>query len=156
MKPIKIEIEGLHSFIEKQVIDFSMVGPTNLFGIFGPTGSGKSTILDAMILALYGTVERSKTNSDFINSKCAKARVSFEFETIERGKSKKYEIERVYKRKKDGGVEQIAQVFEKTTLGKSQVTEGAVKVDEFVKTTIGLTENEFTKCVALPQGAFAG
>ena len=69
MKPIKLEIEGLHSFETNQVVDFSLLSAKGIFGIFGATGSGKSTILDAIILALYGKVSRSKTNSDFINLK---------------------------------------------------------------------------------------
>ena len=79
MKPIKLEIEGLHSFQAKQVVDFNALSNSGIFGIFGQTGSGKSTILDAIILALYGKVQRSKTNSDFINLKSKKAVVSLTF-----------------------------------------------------------------------------
>ena len=52
MKPRKLTIKGLNSFIEEQVIDFKRLTEKGLFGIFGPTGSGKSTILDAMTIAL--------------------------------------------------------------------------------------------------------
>ena len=41
MKPIKLKIKGLNSFIEEQTIDFNILSKYNLFGIFGPTGSGK-------------------------------------------------------------------------------------------------------------------
>ena len=68
MKPIKLTIEGLNSFESKQELDFqSLTG--GVFGIFGKTGSGKSTILDAITLSLYGKVERTKQNIDFINTK---------------------------------------------------------------------------------------
>ena len=46
MKPKKLQIKGLNSFLEKQTIDFERLTERGLFGIFGPTGSGKSTILD--------------------------------------------------------------------------------------------------------------
>ena len=46
MRPKILEIEGLQSFKEVQRIDFDDLGETGLFGIFGPTGSGKSTVLD--------------------------------------------------------------------------------------------------------------
>ena len=79
MKPIKLVIDGLNSFETRQELDFSALGE-GVFGIFGKTGSGKSTILDAITLALYGEVERSKQNVDFINTKTKKAVVEFLFE----------------------------------------------------------------------------
>lgn len=58
MKPIKLEVKGLNSFIDKQVVEFDKLTERGLFGIFGPTGSGKSTILDGITLALYGDIAR--------------------------------------------------------------------------------------------------
>ena len=46
MRPIKLKIKGLNSFVEEQTIDFEKLTKQGFFGIFGPTGSGKSTILD--------------------------------------------------------------------------------------------------------------
>ncbi len=43
MRPLKLRISGLNSFVEEQVIDFERLTERGLFGIFGPTGSGKST-----------------------------------------------------------------------------------------------------------------
>ena len=54
MRPIWIKIKGLNSFLEPQEIDFQELTGEGLFGIFGPTGSGKSSILDGITLALYG------------------------------------------------------------------------------------------------------
>ena len=53
MKPLKLTIKGLNSFAEAQTIDFEELSSKGIFGIFGPTGSGKSTILDGITLALY-------------------------------------------------------------------------------------------------------
>lgn len=157
MKPIKLEIEGLHSFEAKQTIDFSALSSQGIFGIFGATGSGKSTILDAIILALYGKVQRSKTNSDFINLKSKKAVINFEFSFIEEGKEKIYKINRTFKRKPKNNqeVEQVAEVFELGAFGSRQIVEGVSKVDDFVKNLIGMSDAEFLKCIALPQGEFA-
>ena len=50
MRPIRLELTGLNSYIDKQVIDFEKLIERGLFGIFGTTGSGKSTILDAITI----------------------------------------------------------------------------------------------------------
>ena len=157
MKPIKLEIEGLHSFEACQVIDFSALSSSGIFGIFGATGSGKSTILDAIILALYGKVQRSKTNSDFINLKSKKAVVSFEFSFTEEGKEKVFRIRRQFKRKPRNNqeVEQVAEIFEVGAFGSRQIVEGVSKVDDFVENLLGMGDTEFLKCIALPQGEFA-
>lgn len=157
MRPIKLEIEGLHSFESNQVIDFSLLSAKGIFGIFGATGSGKSTILDAIILALYGKVLRSKTNSDFINLKSKKAVINFEFSFIEEGKEKVYRVKRIFKRrpKNNQEVEQIAEVYEVSALGARQTVEGVSRVDDFIENLLGMGDSEFLKCIALPQGEFA-
>lgn len=48
MRPLQLKLKGINSYREEQVIDFETLTSQGLFGIFGPTGSGKSTILDAM------------------------------------------------------------------------------------------------------------
>ena len=60
MKPIRLKIAGLNSFKELQTIDFDTLGQDNLFCISGSTGSGKTTIADGIILALYGDSKRGK------------------------------------------------------------------------------------------------
>ena len=67
MKPVKLEFKGLNSFSERAVIDFEPLLKSGIFGIFGETGSGKSTILDAINFALYGDIERNPDKLDKIN-----------------------------------------------------------------------------------------
>ena len=55
MRPLRLEIEGFTSFRERVAIDFKGL---DLFAITGPTGAGKSSIIDAMMFALYGQVPR--------------------------------------------------------------------------------------------------
>ena len=83
MKPIILKIKGINSFIEEQTIDFTSLTQLGLFGIFGPTGSGKSTILDGITLALYGEIPRArnlstkKDLSGIINTQCQQGMVYY-------------------------------------------------------------------------------
>lgn len=155
MKPIKLTIEGLNSFETKQELDFeSLAG--GVFGIFGKTGSGKSTILDAITLSLYGKVERSKQNIDFINTKCSKATVSFTFSMLVSGKNKTFEITRTFSKKKNGkDIDSSAELYEIDDGEKKLIEEGTNRVNDKIFNIVGLGVNEFAKCIALPQGEFA-
>ena len=155
MKPIKLEIEGLNSFETKQSLDFSELSG-GVFGIFGKTGSGKSTILDAITLSLYGEVERNKQKVDFINAKSQKATVSLEFEIFSSGKVRKFLVTRTFSKKKNGkDIESSAELFEIVFDEKQMVAEGVMKVDSKIFEIVGLGANEFAKCIALPQGEFS-
>lgn len=153
MKPIKLTIDGLNSFETEQTLDFSKLSGS-VFGIFGKTGSGKSTILDAIALSLYGEVERSKQKIDFINTKCQRAVVSLEFEIFSAGKNRRFLVVRTFSKKKNG-IESTAELFELENGEKCMVTEGVTKVDNKIFEIVGLGANEFAKCIALPQGEFS-
>lgn len=153
VKPKKLKIAGLNSFIEEQVIDFSALTERGLFGIFGPTGSGKSTILDAMTLALYG--ETSRETNEFINTSLNALTVSYEFEIGLGDCRKTYLAERCAKRDKKGGYKtSYARLTEK---GKEEkvIAEGASQVKSTVEKIIGLNSADFTRSVVLPQGKFS-
>jgi len=90
MKPVRLKIKGLNSYIEEQVIDFNRLTERGLFGIFGPTGSGKSTILDAIILALYGEIPRE--TKEFVNPEADSLYIYFEFSMKYGGERKNYVV----------------------------------------------------------------
>ena len=75
MRPKRLEFCGINSFSRKAEIDFDKLLSGGIFGIFGDTGSGKTTILDSMIFALYGRADRVKdgTAGDLINYNCDRA-----------------------------------------------------------------------------------
>ena len=51
MRPLQLKLTGINSYREEQIIDFETLTSQGLFGIFGTTGRGKSSILDTMTLA---------------------------------------------------------------------------------------------------------
>lgn len=82
MIPIRLEIEGLYSYKEKQVIAFDQLTAAGLFGIFGAVGSGKSSILEAILLALYGSTERLSDRGEknsMVNLQSDALLITFEF-----------------------------------------------------------------------------
>ena len=54
MRPLHLEVEAFGPFAARQVVDFSSLADDGLFLIWGPTGAGKSFLLDALCFALYG------------------------------------------------------------------------------------------------------
>ncbi|HBW59791.1 MAG TPA: DNA repair protein, partial [Thermoanaerobacter sp.] len=102
MRPLKLKIAGLNSFVEEQIIDFEVLTEKGLFGIFGPTGSGKSTIIDAITLSMYGKIPRN--SKDFINTQSTSMSLTYQFEIGVDGARKRYIVERNVKRDaKSGG-----------------------------------------------------
>lgn len=158
MRPRLLEIEGLQSFTKTQVINFDILGETGLFGIFGPTGSGKSTILDAITFALYGRVKRAENGTQgIINTGCRTVRVSFTFDLNKNGKRTTYRVERTYQRKKNSPnacEPRIARLIEVTDEGEIPLCDKATEVTNSVRELIGLGNEDFTRAVVLPQNSF--
>lgn len=146
MRPISLTIEGLTSFRTSQQVDLSEL---DLFVITGPTGSGKSSILDAMTFALYGSVSRCNGNElrDLISHGSSFMRVLLDF----RVDDTHYRVaRRMGKNRHEATLERIE--------GESSVTEveqGGIRVvNARLEEIVGLDFKAFTKAVLLPQGAF--
>ncbi|WP_333558302.1 SbcC/MukB-like Walker B domain-containing protein [Clostridium perfringens] len=154
MKPIKLEVKGLNSFIDKQVVEFDKLTERGLFGIFGPTGSGKSTILDGITLALYGDIARKSSN--YINTNCDGVYVSYEFQ-ITGNEVKRYRVDREFKRdNKSGGIRNKSSKIIDITGGVENVLEEKAKaVTSKCEKIIGLKLDDFMRTVVLPQGKFS-
>ena len=154
MKPRFLAFRGINSFSEPAEIDFLALSEFGIFGIFGDTGSGKSTILDCIAFALYGSVSRSRAGSiaDIINYKCDEAYVRFEFEIVYGGKRRIYSVERTLKRK---NASQSVAVYEREGEKLAAVSAGYREANAFLQEVVGLEQKDFEKCIALPQGEFA-
>ncbi|KLU67259.1 nuclease SbcCD subunit C [Desulfosporosinus acididurans] len=157
MRPICLRIAGLNSFREVQEINFTKLCETGVFGIFGSTGSGKSTILDAMTLALYGTVERAANNTQgILNQGEDKLTVEYTFCLAAGNRRITYRAERAYRRSGDRTVKASTCRFVEIQGDTELVL--ASKADEMTKKVeevLGLTVEDFTRAVVLPQGKFA-
>ncbi|MGV8905310.1 MAG: AAA family ATPase [Acetobacterium sp.] len=153
MKPMLLKIKGINSFIEEQTIDFDELTKGGLFGIFGPTGSGKSTILDGITLALYGKLSRNSTN--YINLNEQKGSVAFEF-IISGAEHKNYRVSREFVRNKNGGINQgKCQLLDLSTGLAHVLADRATEVSRCCEDIIGLSLTDFTRTVVLPQGKFS-
>lgn len=154
MKPKYLEFCGINSFSAKAEIDFEKLLSGGIFGIFGDTGSGKTTILDSMIFALYGRIDRIKggVGNEIINYNCDKAYVRFDFETETAEGRKVYRVEREIKRKNSAQSLTLSEVIGAQI---KPISDGVKNTNAKIQEIIGLSFEDFKKCIALPQGEFA-
>ena len=157
MRPIRLELKDFASFRE-EVIDFDDV---DLFVLSGPTGAGKSSVIDAMCFALYGAVPRYDNvnlKEPVIHRSSSEARVRFDFAVG----GARYRSAWLVKRSSSGRVATEAtleRVLDEQGADGEDVTRtlasGSRGVREAAQRLLGLDFDEFTKTVVLPQGAFA-
>lgn len=153
MKPIKLELCGLNSYSEKNEIDFEKLTQKGIFGIFGNTGSGKSTILDAITIAMYGYIPQSP--KEYVNVNSDKASVLYEFEVGKENSKRRYRINRSIAKVQDEIKNYRAELSEIYSDGReSIISDSVVDVNKKINEMIGLTAEDFTRAVILPQGRF--
>lgn len=156
MRPLELQVEGINSFKEKQTIDFEELTADGFFGIFGPTGSGKSTVIDAVCLSLYGKVHRGGRKCRFINNTCKSAYASLKF-AVDFGENegKVYRIERTFRYAKNDDVKQTVNLYAVSAEGaESLLTAEAEAAETLIEQLIGFKYSEFTVCSTLASGTF--
>jgi DNA repair protein SbcC/Rad50 len=164
MRPLRLMLEGFASYREPTDIDFNDV---NFFALVGPTGSGKSTVIDGLCFALYGTVPRwGKENvvKYALAPSANSCRVCLVFEVggaryaaarllTRDGKgvvhTKEARLDRI-----DTAVPTAGDLTAVLEASVEQLAEGD-QVTSAVRTLLGLSYEHFTQCVLLPQGKFA-
>lgn len=163
----RIELQAFGPYPGCETIDFSRIDASGVFLIEGPTGSGKSSIIDALVFALYGKTpaDGPSTHDDRLHSHHAsplvQPSVTVEFRTA----SGRYGIKRTvaYQRAKQRGAGTTEQ---KATVELRRYVDGddkpyevlATRADEVgveIRRIIGLTREQFTQTIVLPQGRFA-
>jgi len=146
VRPLSLTIEGLTSFKTSQQVDLSEL---DLFVITGPTGSGKSSILDAITFAIYGSVARVNGHElrDLISHGSTYMRVCLDFQVD----GQHYRVaRRIGKNKHEATLERV-----ENGSAVTEVEQGGIRaVNERLEDIVGLDFKAFTKAVLLPQGAF--
>lgn len=148
MRPISLEVEGFTSFRQRVSIDFSSL---DLFAITGPTGSGKTSIIDAMTYALYGCTSRigKQGISELISQGADRLKVLLEFACG----SDRYRVARETKKTAKSASTELR--FEQWDSDRwVSLADKVSHADQLVEKIIGLDFNGFTKSVVLPQGRF--
>lgn len=160
-----ITFRGLGPFKDEQHVDFSHLTESGLFLLEGPTGSGKSTLIDAIVFALYGGVASQAADKDRLVSHYLPDGVQPFVELVFETTSGIYRVRRApaYERSKVRGQ---GTTTEHTSVALTRLTspdsdDGEVlstrigEADSEITAAIGLTKDQFVGTVILPQGEFA-
>lgn len=164
MRPLRLDIEGFGTFRDPVTLDFS---DADFFAFVGPTGSGKTTLIDAICFALYGSVPRwprSNQVSMAMAPSTNHTRVVLVFEVA----GQRYAAARVLARSARGAVttkqarlasfsSNVSLEGDLADLLDNEAEEHASSPDDMdaaVEALLGLTFAHFTQAVVLPQGDF--
>jgi DNA repair protein SbcC/Rad50 len=165
VRPLRLVLDGFGSYRHETEIDFTDV---DFFALVGPTGSGKSTVIDALCFALYGTVPRWDNEKEVRNALAPSANacnVTLIFELA----GQRYVAARSLQRDKRGQVSTKAARLERLDPGipadapLTEILEASVEsladrpdqVKTGVQELLGLSYEHFTQSVLLPQGGFS-
>ena len=152
MIPIKLELQGLYSYREKQVIEFDPLTAAGLFGIFGAVGSGKSSILEGILLALYASTERLADRGErtsMLNLQSDQLLINFEFKA---GKNNSRTILARYASKRNPKNAEELQTAEHTFYEK--IGNEIIPISERAEELIGMKKEHFKQTIIIPQGKF--
>ncbi len=161
MRPIRLSIQAFGPFAAKEVVDFTILGMSPLFLINGPTGAGKSSILDAICFALYGETTGSERTGDQMRCDYAKpellTEIEFEFELA----GKTYLVTRspdqeVPKKRGEGTTKKThsATLVELLDGEEKLLANRPNPVAKAMVELIGLDVKQFRQVMVIPQGKF--
>jgi DNA repair protein SbcC/Rad50 len=165
MRPLRLLLDGFGTYRTETDIDFTDV---DFFALVGPTGSGKSTVIDALCFALYGTVPRWDNEKEVRNALAPSAnacRVSLIFElsgeryvaarSLQRDKNGRVSTKAARLERLDASIPPDAPLAEILEASAEQLAEGPDNVKTRVQDLLGLSYEHFTQSVLLPQGGFS-
>jgi len=150
VRPLRLEVNGLTCFRDQVEIDF---GALSLVAIEGPTGAGKSSLLDAMILALYGVVPRmgAVNLAELISHGRSGLSVTFDFEV----RGQRWRVARTVNRKRPSQAILSELVLDADGVRvEKKKSNGVNEVQKEVRALLGIDVTAFQQAVILPQGKF--
>lgn len=164
MKPIHLSITAFGAFADTVEIDFAALAPRGLFLVSGETGTGKTTIFDAMCWALYGTMplkESHEVRSDHVEGS-TRCEVSFTFESggsrycVTRNPEQLRPAARNPARTvKEAAAASLVHITGDDSSSATELVAGKVsEVARACEEIIGLDAAQFQRVVLLPQGEF--
>ncbi|MGH3780258.1 MAG: AAA family ATPase, partial [Pseudonocardiaceae bacterium] len=159
IRPVLLDMHGFAAFREPATVDFR---DAEYFALVGPTGSGKSTVIDAMTFALYGSVPRwddQKVVKLALAPSVNRGTVRLVFDA----RDARYVVARELRRSAKGGVTvrnaRLERLDDPAGTGEAgdgtEVLAADSAVTKAVEELLGLPFDQFCMCVVLPQGDFA-
>ncbi|WP_019531279.1 AAA family ATPase [Dasania marina] len=163
MKPLKLTLQAFGPFAGTEQVDFTLLGNNPLFLINGPTGAGKSSILDAICFALYGHTTGNEREPAQMRCDFAELALITEVSLTFSLGIKQYRVRRVPAQEKpkkhaEGFTLQAAEAqlweLDGSEDGKLLVSKSVNDANNTIKELIGLDIDQFRQVMVLPQGKF--
>ena len=155
MRPVQLDLDGFGSFRTRSSVDFR---DADYFALVGPTGAGKSTVVDAIVFALYGSVPRWDNRRAVewaLAPTAGRGVVRLVFDVG----PDRYVAVRELRRSAQGKVgvrnARLERVPDPADLDRTEVLAADSEVNAAVERLLGLSFEHFVRCVILPQGDFA-
>ncbi|GAB3525902.1 AAA family ATPase [Arthrobacter monumenti] len=163
MRISRLEIQAFGPFANREVIDFDQLSSQGLFLLNGPTGAGKTSVLDAICFALYGTVPGARQDGKRLRSDHADAVTVPEVVCKFSASGRTFEVTRspAWQRPSSRAAKGTTPEQAKTLLRElvdGEWVEKSSRNDEAgqeITDLLGMTAKQFTRVVMLPQGEFA-
>jgi DNA repair protein SbcC/Rad50 len=162
MRLHKLRLRAFGPYASEQVIDFDRLAHSGLFLLEGPTGAGKSTVLDAVTFALYGGLAGADSADDRLRSHFAapdtptEVALEFSLRGVRHQVTRGPEYRRPKKRG-EGFTTEASRVHLQRWDGErwTSVSSNKAEAGDAIKEAVGLTREQFTQVMLLPQGEFA-
>lgn len=153
MKPINIKVSAFGPYKGREEVDFTKLGSTGIFLITGDTGSGKTSLFDAICFALYNVPSGTNRTIDSLRSDYADDEtdtfVEFEFNH----KNNKYVVKRnVPFKKKNRKTKTVAEAT--LTINDNDIITGVKEVTNKITEILGIDDKQFKQIAMIAQGEF--